>query len=79
MRGSKVAILDHMRDYGSITSMEAFSVFGVTRLSARILELREMGYDIETMMLETTTRFGETARYGKYILKGEPKHEQRKD
>ena len=35
-------------------------------------ELREMGYDIRTVMVETTTRFGESCRYARYVLKGEP-------
>lgn len=73
MRGSKVALLAHMREHGSITSMEAFEKYGVTRLSACIFDLRKMGYDIETQRIETTTRFGETTQYGRYILKGEPR------
>ena len=72
MRGSKVAILEHMRQNPWITSKEAFEQYGITRLSARIKNLRDVGYDIETVMVETTTRFGESCRYARYILKGEP-------
>lgn len=32
-------ILKHMRERGSITTMIAFKRYGITRLSARILEL----------------------------------------
>ena len=71
MRGSKVAILDYMREHSGITSNDAFREFGVTRLSARIFDLRKLGYDIQTVMMETTTRFGEHCRYGKYVLKEE--------
>ena len=42
-------ILRYMESMGSITTMEAFRL-GVTRLSARILELKKMGYNIEKEM-----------------------------
>lgn len=68
MRGSKVAILKHLKRNPWITSRDAFEKYGITRLSARIKELREMGYDIRTIMVETTTRFGESCRYARYVL-----------
>lgn len=68
MRGSKVAILEHLRTHKWLTSKEAFELYGITRLSARIKELRELGYDIRTVMVETTTRFGESCRYARYVL-----------
>ena len=75
MRGSKVAILEHLRTHKWLTSKEAFEKYGITRLSACIFDLREKGYDIETVMVETTTRFGETSRYARYVLRGEPVNE----
>lgn len=54
-----------------ITSRDAFEYYGITRLSARIKELREMGYDIRTIMVETTTRFNEPCRYARYVWKHE--------
>lgn len=39
-------ILNYMKEYGSITSMEAFSRLGITRLSARIYDLRKEGVKI---------------------------------
>lgn len=68
MRGSKVAILEHLRKYPWLTSDEAFRKYGITRLAACIFDLREKGYDIETVMVETETRFGESCRYARYIL-----------
>lgn len=70
MKGSKVRILDHLKKYRTLTSMEAFELYGITRLSARIKELREMGYNIVTLMVDDTNRYGEIVRYGKYVLKG---------
>lgn len=70
MRGSKVAILNYMKENNGITSKEAFEEFGVTRLAACIFDLRQKGYLIDTLMLETTTRFDEPTRYAKYVFKG---------
>ena len=70
MIGSKVRILNHMKKHGSITSMESFEKYGITRLSARIKDLRDLGYDITTMMIEGQNRYGEAIRYAKYIYKG---------
>ena len=71
MKGSKQRILNHLRTHKGISSMEAFELYGITRLSARIKELREMGYDIATLMTESVNRYGESVRYGFYVLKGE--------
>lgn len=79
MRGSKVAILEHLKNFPYLTSKEAFEKYGVTRLAACIFDLREKGYHIETVMVETTTRFGESCRYARYVLKGEPNETRCKD
>lgn len=65
------AILNHLKKNKSITSMEAFKFFGVTRLSACIFDLRAKGHNIDTLMLEGTTRFGKPCKYAKYVYKGE--------
>ena len=72
MKGSKQRILNHLRTHEGITSMVAFDLYGETRLSARINELRDIGYIIETVMMEGENRYGETTRFAKYVLKGEP-------
>lgn len=41
-------ILEHLKKYGVITSMEAFQTYQITRLAGRIHELREKGYNITT-------------------------------
>ena len=68
-RGQSRAILEHLQKKGSITSMEAFSLYGATRISSIIFSLRK-NYDIETLMCETTNRYGEETRYGKFVYKG---------
>lgn len=60
-------VLNHLRRYGSITSMQAFERYQITRLSAKIFNLREEGYRIP-MRWETSQRGN---RYGRYFLKEE--------
>ena len=72
MKGSKARILKHLRTHDGITSMMAFKLFGETRLAARISDLRDKGYIIETVMMEGENRYGDTTRYAFYVLKGEP-------
>lgn len=68
MKGSKPRILEYMKNYGGITSRDAFMNLGITRLSARIKELRECGYNISTIMVNDINRYGEPVRYGLYRL-----------
>ena len=67
-------VLRYLKKHKSgITSMEAIEMFGATRLSAIIFNLRKRGYDIETIKMETIDRYGNLVQYGKYVLKGEIK------
>lgn len=42
-------VLNYMRKHGSVTQDEAYSKLKVYRLSARIFDLRDMGYNIRTI------------------------------
>ena len=63
-------VVEYMKNNNGITSQDAFRELGITRLSARIKELRDIGYDISTIMVDGTNRFGEPVRYGLYRLVG---------
>lgn len=39
--------LDYMRDFGTITPLDALRAFGCMRLSQRIIELEELGFSIQ--------------------------------
>lgn len=62
------AIIQHLEDRGRITPMEALRKFGCFRLSARIYDLRKMGYDIVT---ESVTRksHGVVKTFARYSLR----------
>ena len=71
MDSTQVAFVKaHLKEKGSITSNEAIELYGATRLSAIIYLLRHRdGMDIETVMLDGTTRYNRHTKYGKYVYK----------
>lgn len=63
-------ILQHIREYGSITTFQAFVDLGCTRLSEYIRQLR-LEYNIQDEWIYATNRYGEKIKYKKYWLKEE--------
>ena len=61
-------VLEHLQQNGTITSIEAIELYGATRLSDIIFNLRKRGYNIETKMFDTIDRYGNPCHYGKYFL-----------
>lgn len=63
----KEIILQHLQEYGSITSLVAIELYHCTRLSHYIYLLRKEGYVIEsediTFIHSITGRKGQYARY----------------
>jgi hypothetical protein len=41
-------IIEHLKQGNSITPIEALNQFGCFRLGARIFEIKQLGYDIDT-------------------------------
>lgn len=62
------AVLRHLMERGSITSMEAIELYGATRLSAIIFNLRHKGHEIETVMCTGRDRYGSHMSYARYCL-----------
>lgn len=60
-------VLRHLQEHGSITSLEAIELFGATRLSAIIFNLRRAGYDISTETICAKDRYGHAVNYAKYV------------
>lgn len=61
-------VLKHLKVRGSITSLEAFQLYGATRLSAIIFELRKKGYNIKTTDGTCIDRYGHRCNFAKYVL-----------
>ena len=63
-------ILDHLKKHKFITSWEAIQEYRITRLSARIYELREKGYQIITKNItENGKTFAEYSLISTTLLK----------
>lgn len=68
---NKERVLKYIQDFGSISSMEAFTDLGNTRLSASIWLLRhEDGLEIESITETKLNRYGEKTHFSRYYLKG---------
>jgi hypothetical protein len=61
-------VLDYMEEFGSITQLQAFADLGISRLAARISDLKEDGYIIKAEPTKVRNRFGETSTVSRYSL-----------
>lgn len=69
-------IKNHLEKRGYITSMQAIELYGATRLSSIIYELRnKYNMNIETERRISVNRYGNTVSYGFYKLKEDKKDE----
>ena len=66
MMSQKKMVLDYIREFGSITPLDAFRDLGITRLSAIVFRLREEGHDIDKAIEIGNNRFGNQTRYARY-------------
>ena len=64
-------IIQYIKDFGSITTLEAFTELGVVRLGARISELRKSGVAIIGKNETVKNRYGEPCHIKRYYLKGD--------
>lgn len=63
-------VIEHLQTYGTITSLEAINLYGCTRLSAVIYNLRKR-FNIVSEDCECVDKYGNKTKYAKYILKRE--------
>lgn len=71
MEGKKTQtneVLNYLQTHKSITSIEAIEMFGATRLSAIIFNLRNRGYQIITTTETKVNRYGRPCSYARYSL-----------
>lgn len=60
-------ILNYMREFGSITTYNAFIDLGCSRLSEYIRQIR-LEYKVADEWISTTNRYGESVKYKRYWL-----------
>ena len=61
-------LLLHLKNFGTIQPMMAWSQLGIYRLASRICDLRKAGHNIEKQMVTLTNRWGEEVRVAEYKL-----------
>lgn len=60
-------VFDYMKDFGSITTKQAFEDLGCTRLSEYIRRIRQE-YDVKDTWENAFNRYGEKVQFKKYYL-----------
>lgn len=64
-------IMRHLKDYGTLTGVEAMEEYGIAHLASRITDLRQQGVAIRREMKEGKNRYGEKTRYAVYSMEVE--------
>lgn len=64
----KDRIINYIRQFGSITSWEAYQDLGVMQLGARIDQLQKDGYVFKTEWENKKNRYGENVSFKRYYL-----------
>ena len=61
-------ILEYIKDFGSITQIDALRDLGVMRLASRISDLRSLGYPIISTTEVVKNRYGEKCHIKRYSM-----------
>lgn len=61
-------IMEYMREFGSITSWEAYSDLGITQFATRVKKLKEQGYEFKMEWESRRNRYGELVSFKRYFL-----------
>jgi len=64
----KQMILRHFQRFGKITDLDAYVLYSIRRLGARIWDLRAEGHKIRTQNTKEKNRFGEVRHFATCIL-----------
>lgn len=67
-------IISYMREFGSITTYNAFIDLGCSRLSEYIRQIR-LEYKVADEWIHTTNRYGEPVKYKRYWLVEEEQYD----
>ena len=62
-------ILSYMKQFGSITQLDALKDLGVMRLASRISDMKSMGVPIVSTVETVKNRYGEKTYIKRYSLK----------
>ena len=57
----------YIKDFGSITGYECVVDLGILKFSARLSEMTQRGYPLESKWEKSKNRYGDTVRYKRYF------------
>ena len=69
-KSQREMILEHLKKYRSITTMEGFCCYRCTCVTQRIYDLIKEGFDIRKEYVHETRPDGSHVSYTRYILEG---------
>lgn len=64
----KDRILKYIKDFGSITPMDAFRDLGITKLATRVSEMKKEGIFLVKEFEKSVNRYGEAVNYMRYSM-----------
>ncbi len=64
-------VLDYLESGNTITTLNAFNELGITRLAARIYELKEEGHDVKSKRIKVTNRYDEQCSVSEYYMESD--------
>lgn len=68
LKSQNQEILEHLQNNRGISAFEAYTLYGITRISARIYDLRQRGHNIINCDRETVDRRGKKTTFTEYRL-----------
>lgn len=68
MSSQNEKVIEFIRTFGSIMTLDAFVEFGCTRLPARIYDLEQRGYTFKKVNETRKNRFGQPVTFTRYFL-----------
>lgn len=75
LNGEKVKqtelVLMYLKQYGTITPVDAMREFGIMRLASRISDLKRAGVDVRSRMKQSVNRFGKPVHFAEYFIGGD--------
>ena len=71
-KNQKQIILEHIKKYGNISTLEGYNKYKIMRVGSVINTLRNEGYNIKTIMEYNRNK---TKRFARYYLKEGEKNE----
>lgn len=70
LEAQRTRLLEHLKAFGSATTIELRRDLDVLQVAARIFELRKFGHVIHTVWTYQQTDCGNLHRIARYVLKG---------